>query len=90
MTPREFCRQGLAVLRVPDDAAADCVRGPLEALLGYFAADDVRPEVFECQLRLLAESPICPELSAAAARVLAFWRGQRAGRLTIACRARQN
>jgi hypothetical protein len=90
MTPQEFCRQGLAVLHLPDDGAADRVHAPLVTLLGYFAADDVRPEVFERQLQLLAESVICPELCAAAARVLAFWRGQRAGRVAVARSVRQN
>lgn len=76
MTPQEFCRQGLDTLRLPGAGGDGRVRAPLEALLGYFAADDVRPEVFELQLQLLAESEICPCLGAAAARVLQLWHGQ--------------
>jgi hypothetical protein len=90
MTPQEFCRQGLAVLRLQDDADDSRVRAPLEALLLYFAADDVRPDVFEFQLQLLAESVLCPDLGAAAARVLGFWRGERMGRLAVACRVHRN
>ena len=76
MTPREFCRQGLTVLRLPYGRGADRVRAPLEILLNSFTADDIRPEVFERQLQLLAESDICPEIGAAAVHILHVWRDQ--------------
>lgn len=90
MTPREFCRRGLVVLGLPGDGVAESVSAPLETLLSYFAADDVRPDVFERQLQLLAESGLCPDLGAAAARVLAFWRDHRLGSLGVACRIHRN
>ena len=90
MTPQEFCRQGLAVLELPDPSPADPMHAPLEALLRYFAADDVRPDVFERQLQLLTEAVLCPDLCAAAVRVLACWRRRHAGRLAVACRVHQN
>jgi hypothetical protein len=90
MTPREFCRQGLAVLRLPDGGGADRVPAPLETLLSSFTADDVRPEVFELQLQLLAVSELCPDISAAAARILHVWRVQQAGRPTLVCTDHRN
>jgi hypothetical protein len=90
MTPQEFCRQGIVVLRVPGSASDQQACAPLETLLGYFAADDVRPAVFERQLQLLAEAELCPELSAAAARVLVAWRGQRTRALALACGLQRN
>jgi len=84
MTPREFCRQGIAVLCLPGDPSGHRMRAPLETLLRYFADDDVRPDVFEWQLQLLAEAELCPELSGAAARVPSVWRGQRTRTLALA------
>ncbi len=91
LTPETFCRQGLDVLRLPAPDGDDArLHEPLEQLLRYFIAEPARAEVFELQLQLLADLPLCPELGAAARRLLACWRGERRARLARAGRADRN
>ena len=89
MRPREFCRQSLQVLAVPDDADAQH-RAALETLLGFLATDDLQPAAFEVQLGLLADSEICDCFSQAAERVLELWREQQAATSSGALVRRRN
>ncbi len=78
MKPSTFCYQALQVLRLPGQRASTREQAAIETLLAGFIADDVSVESFDLQLRLLAESDICPCLSRAAERVLECWQAQRA------------
>jgi hypothetical protein len=90
MTPQEFCQQSLQVLSVPCPGQDARGRAPFETLLGFFATDDLSPEVFEAQLRLLADSEVSPCFSRAAARVLELWHGQHLAHDRLALAARRN
>ncbi len=90
MTPQQFCQQSLQVLSVPCAGQHTRGRAPFETLLGFFATDDLTPEVFEAQLLLLADSEVSPCFSRAAARVLALWRGQHLAGSQLALGTRRN
>jgi hypothetical protein len=75
--PSTFCHQALEVLRLPGQRTSTREQAAIETLLTAFIADDVSAECFDVQLRLLAESDLCPCLSRAAERVLECWQAER-------------